>query len=66
MLEMLIADELKKIVQAANEKNPRPLMFSSLREIETDPNTTFHAVRRLRGQTGARAANPSSDFRVAD
>jgi len=35
MLELLIADELKKIVQAANEKNPRALMFSSLREIVT-------------------------------
>jgi hypothetical protein len=38
-LELLIADELKKIMQAANEKNPRALMFSSLREIETGENT---------------------------
>jgi len=34
-LELLIADELKKIVQAANEKNPRAIMFPSLMNIET-------------------------------
>jgi hypothetical protein len=34
-LELLTADELKKIVQTANEKSPRALMLSSVREIET-------------------------------
>jgi hypothetical protein len=34
-LELLIADELKKIAQTADEKTPRALMFSSLREMKT-------------------------------
>ena len=38
-LELLTADEPKKIMQAASEKNPRALMFSSSREIETGKNT---------------------------
>jgi hypothetical protein len=38
-LELLTADELKKIMPTANEKNPRALMFSSLRDIETGKNT---------------------------
>jgi len=33
-LELLIADELKKIVQAASEKNPRALMFLPSRDIK--------------------------------
>ncbi|ESX23910.1 hypothetical protein X767_14395 [Mesorhizobium sp. LSJC264A00] len=44
MLELLAADELKKIMPTANEKNPRALIFSSLREIETAKNNTAASI----------------------